>query len=190
MSKPGYVLNPYTGRMISVGSKVYRRLESESLIKGPIKKNSNIMYEATSKDEARKIKSNLKNDDKTKYLKVRDNKVIKVNKRLSSNDYRDKIVDASARVLKRVSRDSNMASIPDESMNNYLKQQIYKEIVLGNDAPYNIEETSRFSEASINKPRQTKIGKPKKRFVMDKPPMFTDIDTTDIDHDNFDYDEY
>ena len=185
MSKQDYVLNPYTGRMISVGSKIYRRLESESLIKGPVKKNANILYEASTKEEARRVKSNLQNDDKTKYLKIRDNKVVKVNKRLSSNEYRDKIVDASARVLKRISKDEKLQSIPENNMNTYLRQQIYKEIVLGNDAPYTIEETSKFKNDTKTKPKPKMI---KKRFVLDKQPAITDTDMTDnCEYEDSDY---
>jgi len=184
MEKPNHVLNPITGRFIRVDSKNYNRLITHGILKNK-SVASNIVYQGDSKEDAVKTRKNLKSNNPTKTLKVENNKIVQINRRLSGQEYRDKIVSASARIIKKVKDDEELVKLPLQQLEDVLKQKIYNEMVL-NFKPLQITETSIYkpmiSKKGVRIDPQRKIQQ-KKRYVLETP-QTTESDTSDIDVDN------
>jgi hypothetical protein len=188
MEKPNHVLNPITGRYISVNSKNYNRLITHGILKDKNIKASNIVYQGESKEDAVKTRKNLKSNNPTKTLKVENNKIVQINKRLSGQEYRDKIVSASARIIKKVKDDEELMKLPLQQLENVLKQKIYNEMVL-NFKPIEVTEKSTYKPiikkgVMIDKRAIQK----KKKYVLETP-QTTEPDTSDVDIDNLSDDE-
>lgn len=186
MDKTNHVLNPITGRYISVNSKNYNRLITHGILKDKNVKTSNIVYQGDTKEDAVKTRKNLKSNNPTKTLKVENNKIVQINKRLSGQEYRDKIVSASARIIKKVKDDEELSKLPQQQLENVLKQKIYNEMVL-NFKPVEVQETSVYKPEIIKKgvkidPKRKTVQK-KKKFVLETP-QTTEVDTSDVDVDN------
>lgn len=145
------VVNPFSGRLISVKSRTFNNLERNGLLN--VKQNTNgkqenVVYEGTTKEEAQKIKKQLKNTEPNKSLVVRDNNIVKINKRATKNDYRERVVDAAAKVLLRI-KDIDVKD-PNTSVDR-LKNEIYKHIVIGDCEPITVKPLDRNEELNILK---------------------------------------
>ena len=184
MEKPNHVLNPITGRYISVNSKNYNRLITHGILKDKVK-SSNIVYQGETKADAVNIRKHMKSNNENKTLKVESNKIVEINKRLTGQEYRDKIVSASARIIKKLKDDDTINQLTDKQLEGVLKQKIYNEMVL-NFKPLQITETSIYkpmiSKKGVRIDPQRKIQQ-KKRYVLETP-QTTESDTSDIDVDN------
>ena len=141
MDKPGYVINPYSGRYIKINSKLYNTLLHEGILKDRTKKKSNIVYENNDKSvDIKTIRKSMKSNDPNKTLKIQGDNIIKINKRLSGKDYRERVIDASINLINnKLKNNTNFLEMDKKNQEQYLKSQIYKEMVL-RDTPLEVEE--------------------------------------------------
>lgn len=130
--RPGYIFNVYSHKYVKIGSRVYNKLLRDGIFNANnTPKPNNVVYEAENKEEAKKVRERIKLKEPDKTLKVVDNKIIKINKKLTNNEYNDKIISASARVLKRMK--DNKDEIDNNNIDEYIRKQIYREIVLSDN---------------------------------------------------------
>lgn len=173
----GHILNPYSGRYVKIGSKVYNRLEREGIIKGGLKPKSNVVYDCNDENEAHKakdmmIKMNMKPDNKV--LKVNKNKVVIVNKTINRNDYRKKLVKSASEILSNAQKNTEVSKLSDDDLVKFFEKEMYKKLMFGTDY-------EPLPAPEVKKPIQsrcygTKIIKPKK-FIIEK--NTTDYATTE-----------
>ena len=184
MEKPNHVLNPITGRYISVNSKNYNRLITHGILKDKVK-SSNIVYQGETKADAVNIRKHMKSNNENKTLKVESNKIVEINKRLTGQEYRDKIVSASARIIKKLKDDDTINQLTDKQLEGVLKQKIYNEMVL-NFKPIEITEKSIYKPIVKTSQKAIKIEpkrkQQKKKFVLSTP-QTTEPETSDCDID-------
>lgn len=190
-----YIVNPLTGRQISTNSRTYKVLEREGILNTEmINKKKNVLYEAQTREDAVTAKKNIKNVNPKKTLIVKGTNVVQVNKRLKQNDYRDKIIDVEAGLLPRLQK-LDLSDVSEEDTKKYLKNEIYKHLVVGNDfEPIPVSEVKRQPVRSNQLSRQpqgfskkkiiTTKEKPKSRFKIKE---ISDYET-DIT-DNYDYEQ-
>lgn len=171
-----HILNPYSGRYIKVGSKIYNRLESEGIINGGITPKDNNIYNCTDKEEAQKTrdmmnKMNMKPPNKV--LKVNKNKIMMVNKTINRNDYRKKLVQSASEILSSAQKNTEVSKLAEKDLIKYFEKEMYKKLVLGSDhEPIAPQEAKK----PLYKERQKAI-KPKK-FIIEKN-ITTDDNTTE-----------
>jgi hypothetical protein len=182
-----YVINPYSGHYIKVNGKLYNRLLHEGILSDKTNRPNNVVYEGKDKTDVINIRKNLKCNEPGKTLKIRDNKIMKINKRLTSRDYRDKVVTASARIMrdKINNNDEELKKLSQTKQEDYIKSLLYKELVL-NSNPVEIKEVSKrkINNNMLQKKhvlsdtsKQNNIKKSKYKI---KTPMTTDNDEYDI----------
>jgi hypothetical protein len=157
-------------------------LEKEGIINGAnTNKKKNIVYEGENKEEAIKAKKNIKNLDPNKNLKVVNNKVVTINKRINKNDYRDKLINASVGVVKKLCKNDEVNNLSDRELSSYLTSEIYKELVIGR----NFKPEKTVVLAPVKK-FQRPIMPPKKVVKPSRFRMKEDTTTNDEDDDSYD----
>ena len=160
-----YIINPKSGRTIRVGSKTWKQLVSDQLIEGDITP----IYESTDKEELKVAKKILKRQSlgPRKMHIIAGNKIIEVNKRITSSEMTNHAVKSAGAVFKKIR--TGEIDIPeemdDDQLAKYLEKCVMAECVGG--------------EHKIEKPKPKRKRAPNKPKFQVQTPLPTDAETTE-----------
>ena len=98
-----YVTNPYTGRLIKKGSKVYKRLLNAKLLdeEKPSTPQENKILEADTPAQAKELQGKMnKNMQKNKIVTRRGNQVLKAARRPTQEETINKVTDIAVESIR------------------------------------------------------------------------------------------
>lgn len=132
-NKSDFVVNPLTGRLISTNSKTYRMIENNNLLHAQRKKPQSLVYEGSDNLEAMEQRKKIKNINPNCNLKVTQNKIVAINRKIPKTEYRNKIMTAGSNILKKSLRsNSGLNEMTDDQMTEYFKTELYNELMGSN----------------------------------------------------------
>jgi hypothetical protein len=121
-------INPQSGRAITVGGKIWRKLIHEKVIDGDIVAPTNELYVADTKEEAKAAKKVLTKQKPPKkgYINKIDNsgkRVITARKRMKQEALQKYMIKCSQRVMRRERK--ALSKMDDEdSINKFLSEKV------------------------------------------------------------------
>ena len=129
-----YITNPYTGRLIKKGSKVYKRLVSAKLLDADPTANTtenNTVLETDTPSEAQAVKTkmNKKAIGKDKVLTTRGKKVLKASRRPTQQETIDKVSNYAISSVVDHKEELMNTRMSDEQMEGYIRGMIAKKLI-------------------------------------------------------------
>ena len=120
-----FVVNPISGRLIKVNSKLYFQLVKDKILK--LDNSTRINKIIYTGENAEEVKKNLITDDKH-TLKVKDNKIYKQRKKLKMIDYIDCTVEQAINMIKN-HLDEFTDDMSDKEIDEKVKELIYTGLI-------------------------------------------------------------
>jgi preprotein translocase subunit Sss1 len=143
-----YVTNPYTGRLIKKGSKVYKRLLNAKLLdeEKPSTPQENKILEADTPAQAKELQGKMnKNMQKNKIVTRRGNQVLKAARRPTQEETINKVTDIAVESIREHKDQMQEREMTNDEMDTYIRKMIANKLV-GNPSK---KITSRYEEPSL-----------------------------------------